>query len=602
MEREEKGVERGGKGKKQQELEGREKFKRGIVLIGKRAGPSTPSSTWRLEFSSLSGNSSNNPVKEFLNTTTSLSARKLCANLWEVQPQLQLSPPKMTKNIAPRGARRRHHKANKPLELVDPPNNSPDQANTRPSRTHAAQSWTQHHGSLNRNSPALQPLSSVGFGGPMEVAPCNPKRSTSPLDFKGRTSTELIKVVNRIWSLEEQQACNLSLLKSLKTELDHSGSQIKELLKEKQANKREMDDLMKQVAEDKVVRKNEEHDRIKAVIQPAQEELEDERKLRKHSESLHRKLAREFSEVKSAFSNALKELERERKARVLLENLCDEFAKGIRGYEQEVRSLRSKPDRNHVNTDRLVLHISEAWLDERMQIKIAEARNDLAEKNTIVDKLGLDIEIFLQARHSNELKKGGNFVDEAINNAARRESFPLNEAVSAPRDAADEEDSIDSNSHCIEVNRRTGKEQHTGSSRRRVNSSSEIRFEEIVNLDATKRLAGSRENSKGRVLHARLKSNDVADTLVRNHSLSSEGDKIHPEGDLKEDACGEAVFAGHASPVQQWKSKLESPEFDKSESSLLLPRGIKENTLKAKLLEARLESQKSRSRMSKASL
>lgn len=127
MEREEKGVERGGKGKKQQELEGREKFKRGIVLIGKRAGPSTPSSTWRLEFSSLSGNSSNNPVKEFLNTTTSLSARKLCANLWEVQPQLQLSPPKMTKNIAPRGARRRHHKANKPLELVDPPNNSPDQ-------------------------------------------------------------------------------------------------------------------------------------------------------------------------------------------------------------------------------------------------------------------------------------------------------------------------------------------------------------------------------------------------------------------------------------------------------------------------------------------
>lgn len=32
-------------------------------------------------------------------------------------------------------------------------------------------------------------------------------------------------------------------------------------------------------------------------------------------------------------------------------------------------------------------------------------------------------------------------------------------------------------------------------------------------------------------------------------------------------------------------SKLECPEFDKSETSVQLPKGIKENTLKAKLLE-----------------
>lgn len=58
----------------------------------------------------------------------------------------------------------------------------------------------------------------------------------------------------------------------------------------------------------------------------------------------------------------------------------------------------------------MVLHISEAWLDERMQMKLEEAENDLTEKNTVVDKLSLDIEAFLQARHSSELKKDGRFV------------------------------------------------------------------------------------------------------------------------------------------------------------------------------------------------
>ncbi|XP_037497073.1 uncharacterized protein At5g41620 [Jatropha curcas] len=393
----------------------------------------------------------------------------------------------------------------------------------------------------------------------------------------------------------------MSLLKSLKMELDHSQSQIKELLKEKQTNRKEMDDLMKQVAEDKIVRKNKEQDRIKAVIQSSRKEVEDERKLRKHSESLHRKLARELSEVKSAFSNALKELERERKARILLENLCDEFAKGIRAYEQEVRSLRHRPETDHVarpgKPDRLVLHISEAWLDERMQTRLAEAQNELVEKNTIVDKLSLDIETFLQARHSNELKEDSSFIKEAINNCSRRESFPLNEAVSAPRDAADEEDSIDSDSNCFELNKSTGKKQNTGNSKRRgnTNCSSESHLKEIKSSDTKKRMARK---------HARLNSNGVVDKLIRNHSLSSEGDRIHPESDLKEDCCVKPVFAaGHSSPVQKWISKLASPEFDKTESSLQLHRGINENsTLKEKLLEARLDSQKSRSKLSKASL
>ncbi|KAJ6955472.1 hypothetical protein NC652_006785 [Populus alba x Populus x berolinensis] len=367
-----------------------------------------------------------------------------------------------------------------------------------------AASLMQHHQPTGRDGNALKPtISPASCDSSMEVAPYNPAVTpSSSSDFKGRrgessyslkTSTELLKVLNRIWSLEEQQASNMSLLRALKMELDHSQSQIKELLKEKQADRQEMDNLMKQLAEDKVVRKNKEQDRIKYAVHSVQEELEDEKKLRKHSESLHRKLARELSEVKYSFSNALKELERERKACFLLENLCDEFAKGIRDYEQEVRSLRHKSDMDSVGRekpDRLVLHISEAWLDERMQMKLAEAESDPVEKNTIVDKLGLDIETFLQARLSDELKKGSSFAKEGIKNCSRRESFPLNDNASAPQAAADE-DSTDSDSHCFEPNKSASKRQTTCNSKQEADNASEIHLEKMLFSDWKKRMAGS---------------------------------------------------------------------------------------------------------------
>uniref|UniRef100_A0A6N2N2E8 Uncharacterized protein n=1 Tax=Salix viminalis TaxID=40686 RepID=A0A6N2N2E8_SALVM len=719
MERKDKGE------KKEGEIwMGKRELKGGMLLqVGKRGGPSTPSPTWRVELSSPN-DSHGNPIQEFLDTTTAVSARKLCASFWEIQPQVHHSAPKMNKSLGHRRAHPSHQYKDKTASalrthLVDPLRAPLDQSlpgtisrsslrakflatcfgslnirgaytqqicpvvmwlevkylpfsdditNVRPARAsplrkHAASS-TQRHRSTGRDGNALQPMSPARCDSPMEVAPYNPAVTPNcSSDFKGRigessyslkTSTELLKLLNRIWSLEEQPASNMSLLRALKMELDHSQSQIEELLKEKQADRQEMDNLMKQLAEDKVVRKIKEQDRIKYAVQSVQEELEDEKKLRKRSESLHRKLARELSEVKYSFSNALKELERERKACFLLENLCDEFAKGIRDYEQEVRSLRHNPDMDSVGRekpDRLVLHISEAWLDERMQMKLAEAESDPVEKNTIVDKLGLDIEAFLQARLSIELKNDSSFAKERIRKSSRRESFPLNDDASAPRAAADE-DSTDSDSRCFEPNKSSSKRQTTCNSKQ-VDNASETHLEKILFSNSKKRMAGSGENTKvhnpvnyqaqfeehsagnktrfpdrgqnelrgeSQVLsniyeakqdgqHERkskqmgahgLNSNYMLDTLTRHHSFSYEGEKSHPVSDFKKDGCAQPVFVGHASPVQQWMSKLKSPEFEKSESYLKLTRVLKENTLEAKLLEARLEGQKSRLRASKA--
>lgn len=629
-----------------------EKLKQG-VLVGKRGGPCTPSLSWRLELPSHQNASNNN-----FPTPPAISARKLCANLWEIQPHHQQHTPlpKMN-NPATRLRRRRRHLRDTVFEVhkqvVEPPDSPSDDqpASASSLRRHVAASLVQHHRPVERNGCALQPVSPASYSSSVEVAPYDREvTSTSSLDLKGmigesshsrRTTTELLKILNRIWSLEEQHASNISAVKALKMELDHSQAQMKELQREKQMNRQEMKNLMKQMTVDKLFRKTKEHDRIKAAVQSIKEELEDERRLRKHSESLHRKLARELSEVKSSFSGCLRDLERERKTRILLENLCDEFAKGIRDYEQEVHYLRRNSEKGQAkenNLDRLILHISEAWLDERMQMKLAQSSSDLIERDSIVDKSGFDIETFLHNKRSVDLKKYGYSSPKELKEIDpcqhSSDSFPLREATSAPQNMA-QEDSIDTepkrvgeglhklNPRLLQCNNSKGSQ----NSMRKQVQSKEMNEDCQLRANAGRNMScddneccfverkssemgggntallneegkqGSQESD--RPWSQRMNSSEGPDNLVGNSSLSSEGDKVYPESVCRVDSCVQSVVTADGIPVKVWKSKLTVSDFDKSESSTKLPKGVKENTLMAKLLEARLEGHNSRSRASK---
>ncbi|KAL6126258.1 hypothetical protein ACLB2K_074309 [Fragaria x ananassa] len=603
---------------------------------------STPPPIWRLEL--YTEPHSNKPNKsEFLNlkaTTTSISARNLCAGLWEIEsyqnPLAQMSRA---------GARLAHkHRKNNGAELNTPTTRDPhDQpASASSLRKLVSTSLIQHHQAVESNGHALQPLSPSSCGSSMEVTPYKGRKGESSCGLK--TSTELLKVLNRIWSLEEQHASNISIVKALKMELHHSQAIIKDLVHEKQWDRQEMDDLMKHVSE---------QSQIKAAVQLVRDELEGERKLRKHSESLHRKLARELSEVKSAFSNALRELERENKARILLENLCDEFSKGIREYEKEVRSLKhiyEKDQGGLASSERLILHISESWLDERMQMKIAEGQNDLGEKNTIVDKLGFDIETFLQAKRSADSKINIDLPQKQLKeNCSRRqslESFPLNEAVSAPGNAAG--DSTDSGSHYLQAVRSvSGKRIARSSSQRKNNdakgqyggiekSSSMKKAEEhmkrnmssglqgqfkqhmvrTMSCDGNRTLPADREDGELGEENAAMVDNleqSVYSDAIREGLQETQSKRVEAHGldllksnqtdsNCRVKTCIQSVFTGNASPVQKWKSNLTAPDFGKSESSLDWPPDLDENTLMAKLLEARLEAKNSRTRSSKGPL
>jgi len=60
--------------------------------------------------------------------------------------------------------------------------------------------------------------------------------------------------------------------------------------------------------------------------------------------------------------------------------------------------------------DRLILLVSEAWLDERTQTKLVQDDIDSAflETHSIVDMLRVDIETFLHAKRFIDLKRYSN--------------------------------------------------------------------------------------------------------------------------------------------------------------------------------------------------
>jgi hypothetical protein len=386
------------------------------------------------------------------------------------------------------------------------------------------------------------------------------------------TSTELLNVLNRLWSLEEQHASNISAMKALKTEL----------VREKQRNMQEMEKLMKKMTMEKFVRKNKEHDRIKGVVQSLKEELEHDRRLRNHYESLHRKLDKELSEVKSSFVGCLRNLERERKTRILLENLCNEFAKGIRDYEQQVHCLRKNSRNGYVrgnSVDRLILHISEAWLDERAQMKLAQSDSDFIQRTPIVEKLGFDIETFLLANRSVDFRKYGYSSPEELKEIYPMDSFPLQDAASAPQDM-DQEDSIDND--CFETKEITVEGLRKLSSRSQKNNATVLHRKNKGSKSSIRKEVMSKEIIEDFHLQANMESNMSCNDNNESFFVEKKSNEMGEDG------------------IKPWKSKLIASNFEKTESSTKLPKGVKENTLLAKLLEARQERQITRSKGEKS--
>ncbi|XP_060173351.1 uncharacterized protein At5g41620-like [Lycium barbarum] len=218
------------------------------------------------------------------------------------------------------------------------------------------------------------------------------------------TCKELLQVLSHVWNLKEQKSTSSSLFSAIATELDWLCDQVSKLIDENTHNDSEVDILLKKFEEEKMAWKIKEQDRIHAAITSVAREVKIEKKLRKQTERLNKKLGRELADTKVSLSKAVKELQGEKRDREILEQMCDELARGLREDRAEMEELKrqSAKIREEVEMEQKMLQQADVMREERVQMKLSDAKYHFKEKNEVVDKLRNEFEAYLRSTKGQE--------------------------------------------------------------------------------------------------------------------------------------------------------------------------------------------------------
>ncbi|KAF4374119.1 hypothetical protein F8388_012106 [Cannabis sativa] len=214
------------------------------------------------------------------------------------------------------------------------------------------------------------------------------------------TSKELVKLLNHVCGLEEQRSLSTSLFSALRFELDRALIHVDRFMREQRSKGGEIEFLVKQFAEEKAAWRSKERERIREAMSCVAEELKAEKKLRKQTERLNKKIGCELADAKAALSKAVKELEREKRAKEILEQVCDELARGIGEDRAQVEELKRESEkvREEVEKERQMLQLADVLREERVQMKLTDAKYQFEEKNAAVEQLRNELETYLVSK------------------------------------------------------------------------------------------------------------------------------------------------------------------------------------------------------------
>ncbi|CAK9201216.1 unnamed protein product [Sphagnum troendelagicum] len=376
------------------------RVKRGAITASRRAaGPSTPVPSWNVFnnqlYDGIAAAAAAASLHAVAGRSTPVSARKLAASLWELQDV--------------------------PVPGIFGSTGDWHSSAKESSDTTSLMSQADH---LSYRSPRIstkfsnEQLSKVRISSSFAA---EKHFQTSCSEMKGEvkagkfnsvtTSTELLKVLSRICILEEQHDLTISTTSSLRVQLDQALAHVQELELAQNAAHKEIESLTKKLANVKSSWKIEQN-KLQLVVQSLKEEVETEQKARTRVEVANQKMTKELLDANMAVAKVVQELERERKAHELMEDVCDELAREISDDKAEVEDLKRDSIKMHeeLEEERRMLQLAEVWREERVQMKLGEAKLLLEEKGAALDVLRSELEKFLWA---GRLRNRGDFVQEA---------------------------------------------------------------------------------------------------------------------------------------------------------------------------------------------
>ncbi|KAB5560417.1 hypothetical protein DKX38_005374 [Salix brachista] len=207
---------------------------------------------------------------------------------------------------------------------------------------------------------------------------------------------------------------------AIQAELVQARLRVHELEAECQSYKKKVKHLQKKLGEERTSRLSRERQKIRAVIDDCENQISRERKKGQKLELLNYKLVNELSNVKSSAKQFRKDYEEEQKAREVMEEVCNELAYKVAEDKAEVETFKTESIRiqEEMEEERKMLQMAEVWREERVQMKLIDAKLALEDKDCQMNKLITDLEAFLRSRSGtldvNELRKA-----ELIRQAAK---------------------------------------------------------------------------------------------------------------------------------------------------------------------------------------
>jgi hypothetical protein len=217
-------------------------------------------------------------------------------------------------------------------------------------------------------------------------------------------SKELAKVLAHIWG--EQNPSTVSLISALRSELDLARAHARRLIKEQKSERSEIEYFKKQIMEEMECWKAKQK-KAATALQCVVTELDNEKTSRKRAERRNKKLDESLADTESLLRAATKELERERKSKGRVEKICSELVRGIGEEKAEVEALKRESEmaREDLQKEREMLQLADEWREQRVQMKLLEARLQFEEKNAAVNQLHEELQAYLDTKKDQEPAK-----------------------------------------------------------------------------------------------------------------------------------------------------------------------------------------------------
>ncbi|KAJ0988708.1 hypothetical protein J5N97_007064 [Dioscorea zingiberensis] len=278
---------------------------------------------------------------------------------------------------------------------------------------------------------------------------------------------ELLKTLKRIWELEAQHSSSIPLVSAIRRELDQAHLLVDQLVEEKRLSCDEVTHLKRSFMAEKSAWKGKMQEIIRASLNSIIEEFESERRMRRRSQKLNKKLGLELAKTKTSLTKAIKELDNERRTRELIEQFCNDLVRGIGQDKAEVEEMKraSAKVREELEKEREMLQLADGWREERVQMKLSEAKFQFEEKNAAVDQLRNELETLLHGKGTEEsrdaFKDAVGMSEFASSNkdlrvtdfgTDEREGGELQDRLEHDEDDNNDIDSTDSDCHSIELN------------------------------------------------------------------------------------------------------------------------------------------------------